>query len=52
MISGSLDVTVCFISTHLQWQEPTDLLVQPNVDNGLKKVSLIRTGKIATLNKA
>ncbi|MDZ7756524.1 MAG: hypothetical protein U5K35_08960 [Rhodohalobacter sp.] len=27
LISGSLDVTVSFISTQLHWEEPTDLLL-------------------------
>ena len=51
LISGSLDVTVCFISTQLHWEEPTDLLLQPNSSNGLKKFSLVRIGKIATIHK-
>ena len=51
LLSGSLDVTVSFISTQLHWQEPTDLLLQPNATNGLKKPSLIRIGKIATVDK-
>lgn len=51
LIVGNLDVTVNFISTQLHWQEPTDLLLQPNVMNGLKKPSLIRISKIATIDK-
>src|SRR5664279_2053175 len=47
----SLDLTVCFITTQLQWQEPTDVQLLPNSSNGLKKQSLIRTSKIATLDK-
>ena len=47
-----LDLTVCFITTQLQWQEPTDLLLQPKNSNGIKKPSLIRVSKIATLDKA
>ena len=46
-----LDLTVCFITTQLQWQEPTDVQLFPNFTNGLKKQSLIRTSKIATLDK-
>jgi mRNA interferase MazF len=34
------------------WQEPTDVLLSPGTTNGLKKLSLIRTGKIATLDRA
>ena len=45
------DVTVCFITTQIQWQESTDLLMLPTNLNGLKKPSLIRTSKIATLEK-
>ena len=48
----TLDLTVCFITTQLQWQEPTDMQLLPNSSNGLKKPSLIRTSKIATLDKA
>jgi len=52
LLPGQLDGTVCFISTQLHWQEPTDLLLQPNATNGLKKPSLVRIGKIATIDKA
>ena len=45
------DITVCFITTQLGWQELTDLLLHPSGANGLKKPSLIRTSKIATLDK-
>lgn len=47
-----LDVTVCFIITQLQWQEPTDVMLNPTPLNGLKKQSLIRTSKIATLDRS
>ena len=45
------DITVCFITTQLQWQEPTDVLIQPTNSNGIKRPSLIRVSKIATLDK-
>jgi len=51
LISGRLDLTVSFISTQLHWEEPTDLILQPNPSNGLKKPSLVRIGKIATIGK-
>jgi len=50
-IVGNLDITVSFISTQLQWKESTDLLLHPNSINGLKKPSLVRIGKIATIDK-
>jgi mRNA interferase MazF len=47
----NLDLTVCFITTQVQWQEPTDVTLLPNLTNRLKKQSLIRTSKIATLDR-
>ena len=49
--ANELDVTVCFITTQLQWQELTDVPLLPTLFNGLRKQSLIRTSKIATLDK-
>lgn len=51
LADSALDFTVCFITTQLQWQEATDLELIPNEINGLRKPSLIRTSKIATLDK-
>jgi mRNA interferase MazF len=48
----SLDLTVCFITTQMQWQEATDVLLTPSLANGLRKPSLIRISKIATLDRA
>ena len=50
LIVTTLDVTLSFITTQLQWQEPTDLLLTPGSQNGLKKVSLIRLSKLATID--
>ena len=46
-----LDVTVAFVSTQLQWKEVTDIVLQPNNENGLKKESLVRLSKLATIDK-
>ncbi len=51
LVETSLDVTVCFITTQMQWMEPADLLLIPNNTNLLKRQSLIRTGKIATIDR-
>ncbi len=51
LIVTTLDVTLAFVTTQLQWQESTDLLLNPNPLNGLKKVSLIRLGKLATVDR-
>ena len=48
----SLDLTVCFITTQTGWQEPTDILLVPDTANGLRKQSLIRISKIATLDRS
>jgi len=47
----NLDLTVCFITTQTQWKESTDISISPDPTNGLKLTSLIRTSKIATLDK-
>ncbi|MCG2418294.1 type II toxin-antitoxin system PemK/MazF family toxin [Aequorivita sp. F47161] len=44
-------MTVAFVSTQLKWKESTDVEIQPNNLNGLKRESLIRLSKIATLDK-
>ena len=36
LASTHLDFTVCFITTQIQWQEITDVLLLPNLINGLK----------------
>ncbi len=45
------DVTICFITTQLKWQSNFDVIVHPSKINGLKKTSLIRLNKIATIDK-
>lgn len=52
LVDTTLDITVCFITTQVEWEEPTDVSLFPNPINGLKRPSLIRTNKIATLDKA
>jgi mRNA interferase MazF len=44
-------IIVYFITTQIGWLEPTDVMLQPSNTNGLKKTSLVRTSKIATLDK-
>ena len=46
-----LDITVCFITSQINWQEQTDIVLFPNDQNGIKKQSLVRTSKIATIDK-
>lgn len=50
LYKGSRDVVVSFITSNIQKEEEYDLLINPSAENGLKKQSLIRTDKIATLD--
>lgn len=52
LFEGTRDKTVCFITSQTNAQDPTDQLISPSPENGLKKRSLIRTSKIATLDTA
>ena len=47
---NDLDVTICFITSAFKWQTEYDVTVFPSESNGLKAPSLIRTGKIATID--
>ncbi|WP_020605570.1 type II toxin-antitoxin system PemK/MazF family toxin [Spirosoma spitsbergense] len=50
LLATPFDVTLAFITTQLQWQEPTDLVITPTRLNGLKKLSLVRLSKLATID--
>jgi mRNA interferase MazF len=49
--ANTLDVTVCFLITQLEWAETFDVSLVPNELNGLKRNSLVRLSKIATLDR-
>jgi mRNA interferase MazF len=51
LIVSDDDVTVCFITTQLRRQSEHDISIHPSTLNGLKKPSLIRLNKIATIDK-
>lgn len=50
LISTKTDVTVCFITTQFQQAENTDIQLKPSDLNGLKKESLLRISKFATID--
>ena len=52
LIETLTDITVCFITSQLSWQVPTDVILEPSPSNGLRRQSLLRTNKIATLDKS
>ena len=51
LISGETDITLAFISTQIKFREVTDILLKPSIENGLKKESIIRLSKFATIDK-
>ena len=51
LIESEDDITVCFITAQLKWQSEYDIAVQPTKLNGLKKPSLIKLSKLATVDK-
>ena len=52
LIEIGQDLTICFITTQLKWEELTDIELLPTKYNGIKKPSLIRLSKIATVDKS
>lgn len=48
---ASADVTVAFITAQIGWKEHTDIELQPDVNTGIKKSSLIRPAKLGTIDK-
>jgi len=51
LINSDFDVTLAFISTQIKWKEEGDVVLKPGKSNGLKKESLIRLSKLATIDK-
>jgi mRNA interferase MazF len=50
LAKSELDITICFVTSVLKWKVQYDVPVSPSINNGLKVPSLIRTGKIATVD--
>ncbi|MBN8703545.1 MAG: type II toxin-antitoxin system PemK/MazF family toxin [Bacteroidetes bacterium] len=49
--STDADAILIFITTQLQWKERFDIVLKCTPKNGLKKESLLRVNKIATVDK-
>ena len=47
---NEFDVTICFVTSELRWKAKYDIFISPSENNGLKVPSLIRIGKIATID--
>jgi mRNA interferase MazF len=52
LISNGADVTVTFITTQMEWADDASVKVTPSKLNALKKDSIIRLNKIATIDKS
>lgn len=52
LIEAEYDLTVSFITTQMKWKDSTDIEILPSIENGVKKISLIRLSKIATIDKS
>ncbi|KAA5543377.1 type II toxin-antitoxin system PemK/MazF family toxin [Adhaeribacter rhizoryzae] len=50
LVTTDTDITVAFITSQIKWQEEHDLKLEPSAKNGLKKTSLVRLSKLATIN--
>lgn len=51
LLESEFDITCSFISTQIHSKEETDILLQPDKENDLKKESLVRLSKPAMLDK-
>jgi mRNA interferase MazF len=51
LIEAAFDITVSFITTQTGWNDEGSVAVKPSAGNGLKKDSLIRLNKLATIDK-
>ena len=51
LIDSEYDVTVSFITTQTGWNDKASLTIKASEVNGLKKDSLIRLNKLATIDK-
>ncbi|MDP2686861.1 MAG: type II toxin-antitoxin system PemK/MazF family toxin [Aequorivita sp.] len=52
LISRESDVVVSFITSNIIHSEHWDIVLEPSLQNGLKKISTIKISKLATLEKA
>ena len=50
LIEAEYDVTVSFITTQTGWNDKASVTIMANAGNGLKKDSLIRLNKLATID--
>lgn len=50
LVTTDTDITVAFITSQIKRREEHDLKLEPTAENGLKKTSLVRLNKLATID--
>lgn len=50
LVADGLDVTLAFVTTQTDWQTSNGLILNPSPTNGIRKLSLVRTSKLATID--
>lgn len=50
LISSDIDVTIAFITTQFNWIDESCVAIEASIENGLKKNSLIRLNKLASVD--
>ncbi len=51
LAATNTDLTLAFITTQLHWQEPTNIVLLPLANNEIKKSSIVRLSKLATVDQ-
>lgn len=52
LIASDIDVTIAFITTQINWIDKGCVEIESSKESGLKKNSLIRLDKLASIDKA
>ncbi|PKP46237.1 MAG: hypothetical protein CVT94_15360 [Bacteroidetes bacterium HGW-Bacteroidetes-11] len=51
LVTSPTEITLAFISTQLSWKDGNDILLKSSNANGLKRDSILRLSKLATLDR-
>lgn len=51
LTENNFDLVVAFITPQVKWKETLDINLEPSIENGLKRTSLVRLSKLATVDK-
>lgn len=51
LTENNFELVVAFITSQVKWKETFDINLEPSIENGLKRTSLVRLSKLATVDK-